>query len=171
MRYGFDFTDAQVCAFRGGKRTMVTWFVGEQGFLLPDDSSFGKYIGIYRQMYSGDGRLVGRDTRAVRSIPGYIPVPARSSRSAYPFDQQTLASALDRNRCVVLATGTNRVDAYAYDVTGRIRQHSPMLSYRRPHVGAYNDNVAATWSGSAGALFAMHFASQTSSSLSAYPLD
>lgn len=157
IRYEFDFSFPQICVSRSGKRALATWFVGSGGYALPSPpTAYGPYIGVYRQSYDSAGRLVGADTRAVRSIAGYAPT-RNPFTAAYPFSVQTLAAAQPQDRCVVLAAGINHVDAYAYDLSGRIRQHSAVVRYHRPITGNIPDNALGLWSASGGVVLDMSY--------------
>ena len=165
-RYNFELGPPHVCSYQRGARALVTWFVMGTAQLPPSAAAFA--IGIYRQSYGSDGRLTGRDTRAARSIAGYD-----TTGYAHAFVTETLAAAPGQNRCVVLATGINKVDAFAYDPTGRIRQHSEFLRYHRPTTGALHppDEPTAVFSNTGGILFDVRISVRsTLEAIDAYPL-
>ena len=173
--FAFDFNYPQVCSYAGGREVLVTWFVGEDGQALPSPPvRFAKYIGIYRQTYSSTGHLLGPDTRATRSIVGYVWYGYHNPRSyTYPVDEQTLVPAPSQDRCVVIATGINTVDAYAYDPRGRITQQDQLLGYRRRTTGSLplDDIAVPAWADNTGTLFDFHFTGSVSPGwLTAYPL-
>ncbi len=115
-------------------------------------------IGIYRQSCDSGGRLVGADTRAVRSIAACAATSSRDPRAeTYPFTQQMLAAAQFQDRCVVLAAGINQVDAYAYDLGGRLKRNSALLRSHRRLSGNIPDKVLAVWSAGSGVLLDMRY--------------
>ena len=72
----------------------------------------------------------------------------------------------------MLAVGVNKVDAFAYDFGGRIRQHVESFVYHHnPNAPPADDVVSATWLGNNGLLLDMRNRSQVGpESLTAYPL-
>jgi hypothetical protein len=173
-RWAFSFTDPQVCTYAEGTRALVTWFVGANGEsgieFVP--GALPK-VGIYRQTYDNAGRLVGRDRRAILSVSGYAGgTYSHHPGPSYPFDGLSLFAGPNQDRCIVLAVGVNKVDAFAYDSDGRIRQDVELFAYHHNLNGPPADDVVSgTWLASDGLLFDMRNRSRVGpESLTAYPL-
>ncbi len=153
------YMNQQICSYNGGRTVLLTWMLGEQSNsdLVPSRDS--KYIGVYRQVYSSQGKLVGRDTRSARSIND-VPPMVRGTSEQSPAYQQTLSSDSSHNRCVVLAAAGRGVDAYAYNSSGRLTQHAKLVRYHRFDPNNF-DTVEAAWSRTAGVLLDQHAGNQS----------
>lgn len=152
------FSDQQTCSFQGGKRVLVTWLVGEATSRRPVSGDLQSY-GLYGQVFASNGKLVGQDTRGIRSFND-VPLGqnAREAPEPKPEFSQTSVSDTAQDKCVVLATSLNKVDAYVYDPSGRLNQRVNLLQYHRPAVGelAESDVVSAAWSQDGAFLLDLH---------------
>lgn len=173
-------TDDQLCAYNGGQRVLVTWLTGANYAGMSALSA--KLTGVRRQIVSGTGRRIGKDTRSQVSISGATYVSAaRGTR--FTVGDAWLSGDPYANRCVLMTDAETLppsgfgeyhfkgVDAYAYNSHGQIVQRSHVLRFNPggSTIGASVQSHVAVWWKNSGLLLQVSGGTKTNTAF-AYPL-